>query len=67
MLIPHDGLQKAWTATSTRAHCHWNCVLVCMSQKDVEELLDVVVPHLGALTVGDQCPVKVWVCVTERY
>ncbi|KAF9012132.1 hypothetical protein BDZ89DRAFT_916736, partial [Hymenopellis radicata] len=25
---PRDGLKQAWTAMSTRAHCHWNYVLV---------------------------------------
>ncbi|KAF9012152.1 hypothetical protein BDZ89DRAFT_912053, partial [Hymenopellis radicata] len=57
---PHDGLKRAWTAMSTRAHCRWNYVLVCSSQEDVEALLDVFVPHLRDLKLGDQCPVKVW-------
>ncbi|KAF8996097.1 hypothetical protein BDZ89DRAFT_971246, partial [Hymenopellis radicata] len=62
---PHDGLKQAWTAMSTRAHCHWHYVLVCSSQEDVEALLDVFVPHLKDLKLGDQCPVKVWVCVID--
>ena len=64
-LDPHEGLKRAWTAMFTRAHCHWNYVLVCSSQEDVEALLDVFVPHLKDLELGDQCPVKVWVCVID--
>ncbi|KAF9017595.1 hypothetical protein BDZ89DRAFT_960923 [Hymenopellis radicata] len=63
---PHEGLKRAWTAMSTRAHCHWNYVLVCSSQEDVEALLDVFVPQLKDLKLGDQCPVKVWVSVIDN-
>ncbi len=63
---PDDGLRRVWRAMSkSHQQLQWHFVLVCDSKAEADKLLDLFVPRMIGLELGEMRSVDVWACVLD--